>query len=116
MQVADKMIDMYEDCLDGNYESIENLMQSQPPRVAHSHVSQVVSDDEEEEDDDDDAKNARDAMRNDGSSDMMVDAIEYQSNSTSQPKRVYQPNPEATAEAEDGWVQVTSRRNRGNRN
>lgn len=56
----------------------------------------AVSDDEEEED---------------VGNDMMVDAIQ-----PAQSRPVNQPNPEATAGAEDGWVQVTSRRSRGTRN
>lgn len=66
----------------------------------------AVSDDDEddEEDGSGDVGNGRDVMRND----MMVDA--------EQPRSVNQLNLEATAEAEDGWVQVTSRRSRGTRN
>ncbi|KAG7037608.1 hypothetical protein SDJN02_01237, partial [Cucurbita argyrosperma subsp. argyrosperma] len=110
-EVAEKLIFMHEECVDGNFSSIERLRQSPLPRGAHSHVSQAMSDDEEEEDDDDDdGGNGSDGMRND----MMVDAIQQQQ----QPRAVNQPRrPEASAPAEDGWVQVTSRRSsRGTRN
>ncbi|XP_022940503.1 pre-rRNA-processing protein TSR2 homolog [Cucurbita moschata] len=111
-EVAEKLIFMHEECVDGNFSSIERLRQSPLPRGAHSHVSQAMSDDEEEEeeDDDDDGGNGGDGMRND----MMVDAIQQQQ----QPRAVNQPRrPEASAPAEDGWVQVTSRRSsRGTRN
>ncbi|XP_023524387.1 pre-rRNA-processing protein TSR2 homolog [Cucurbita pepo subsp. pepo] len=109
-EVAEKLIFMHEECVDGNFSSIERLRQSPLLRGAHSHVSQAMSDDEEEEDDDDDGGNGSDGMRND----MMVDAIQQQQQ---QPRAVNQPRPEASAPAEDGWVQVTSRRSsRGTRN
>lgn len=63
-----------------------------------------MSDDDEEEDEEE----GGDVVVGNGRRDMMVDAT--------QPRPVNQPTPEATAEAEDGWVQVTSRRSRGTRN
>ncbi|CAK9318082.1 unnamed protein product [Citrullus colocynthis] len=59
-EVAERLMVMHEECLDGNFSSIERLRQTPLPQVAHSHVSQAVSDDEEE----------------DVGNDMMVDAIQ----------------------------------------
>ncbi|TYK31303.1 pre-rRNA-processing protein TSR2 [Cucumis melo var. makuwa] len=101
-EVAERLIFMHEECVDRNFSSIERLRQSPRPQVAHAHVNQAASDD----DDDDDVE--EDVNRND----MMVDAVQP---AQSRPVN-HQLNPEATAEAEDGWVQVTSRRNRGTRN
>ena len=42
MQVAERLIVMHEECLDGNFSSIEKLRQSPLPQVARSHVSQVT--------------------------------------------------------------------------
>ncbi|KAG7024555.1 Pre-rRNA-processing protein TSR2-like protein [Cucurbita argyrosperma subsp. argyrosperma] len=106
-EVAERLIVMHEECLDGNFSSIEKLRQSPLPRVARSHVSQVMSDDDEEEDEEDEEEGG-DVVVENGRRDMMVDAIQL--------TPVNQPTPEATAEAEDGWVQVTSRRSRGTRN
>ncbi|XP_038896815.1 pre-rRNA-processing protein TSR2 homolog [Benincasa hispida] len=102
-EVAERLIVMHEECLDRNFSSIERLRQTPLPQVAH--VNQAESDDDDEEEEE--VENGRDVM----SDDLMVDAVQ-----PAQSRPVNQPNPEAAAEAEDGWVQVTSRRSRGTRN
>jgi hypothetical protein len=69
-------------------------------------------------DDDDDNNNVSgdDANENDDSSNMMLDAPESPSNLSSIDTPVNDPRPKVATEAEDGWVQVGPRRNRGKRN
>ncbi|KAA0038692.1 pre-rRNA-processing protein TSR2 [Cucumis melo var. makuwa] len=98
-EVAERLIFMHEECVDRNFSSIERLRQSPRPQVAHAHVNQVAQ------------FFHRSTLLN-RKNDMMVDAVQP---AQSRPVN-HQLNPEATAEAEDGWVQVTSRRNRGTRN
>ena len=52
---------------------------------------------------------------NDNSSNMMLDAPESLSNSSSIDMPDNEPRPKVATEAEDGWVQVERRRNRGKR-
>lgn len=42
MQVAEKLMIMHEECLEGNYNSIEKLRQAGPSTGAHQHVRQVI--------------------------------------------------------------------------
>lgn len=78
-------------------------------------------------DDDDDSDNdasGNDANKNDDlsnmmpddSSNMVLDAPESLSNSSSIDMPVNEPRPKVATEAEDGWVQVGRRGNRGKRN
>ena len=53
---------------------------------------------------------------NDDSSNMMLDAPESLSNSSSIDMPDNERRPKVATEAEDGWVQVGPRRNRGKRN
>uniref|UniRef100_A0A5B7AWZ7 Pre-rRNA-processing protein TSR2 n=1 Tax=Davidia involucrata TaxID=16924 RepID=A0A5B7AWZ7_DAVIN len=109
-EIAEKLMVMHEECLEGNYKSIESLKENIPPRVAVPHIRQAVSDDE---DSDDDNEN----LGNDDSSDMAVDPPESQSNLNQKDTMVDEPRPKEAAEAEDGWTVVSSsRRNRGRRN
>jgi pre-rRNA-processing protein TSR2 len=77
-----------------------------------------VNDDDDDEDDDvggddgNDNDDSSDVMLED-SSNMMVDAPESVSNLD---MPVNDHRPKVAAETEDGWVQVSRRRNRGKRN
>lgn len=72
---------------------------------------QVVNDD-----DDNDSVVGDDANGNDDLSNMILDAPDSQSNSNPVGIPVDQSRPKVATEGEDGWVQVSSRRNRGKRN
>ncbi|KDP23617.1 hypothetical protein JCGZ_23450 [Jatropha curcas] len=106
-EVAEKLMIMHEECLEGNYNSIENLRQAGPVTGAHQHVRQAVDDDEDEDSDDDDSM--------DDKSNMMVDAPKLQSKSNQLNMQVDEPNSQQ-AQGEDGWTVVSSRKNRGKRN
>ncbi|KAA8536951.1 hypothetical protein F0562_029429 [Nyssa sinensis] len=108
-EIAEKLMIMHEECLEGNYKSIESLKENIPPRVAVPHIRQAVSDDEDSDDD-------NESLGNEASSDMAVDPPESQSNLNQKDITVDERRPKEAAEAEDGWVVVSSRRNRGRRN
>ncbi|CAN6582075.1 unnamed protein product [Malus baccata var. baccata] len=107
-EVAEKLMFMYEDCLTGNFNSVESLREANHRRVAVPHVRQ----DNEDDDDDDDNDNEE----NDGSSSMMVDTPESQPNLNPADATSSKPTPKPAAKAEDGWEVVGPRRNRGKRN
>ncbi|XP_059437342.1 pre-rRNA-processing protein TSR2-like [Corylus avellana] len=115
-EVAEKLMIMHEECLEGNFKSIESLR-----KVSVPHVRQVVNDDDADSDNDvsgNDA-NKNDDLSNmmpDDSSNMALDAPELLSNSSYIDMPVNEPRPKLATEAEDGWVQVGRRRNRGKRN
>ncbi|XP_038716840.1 pre-rRNA-processing protein TSR2 homolog isoform X2 [Tripterygium wilfordii] len=108
-EVAEKLMIMHEECLEGNYTSIEKLRHAIPQRVNHQHIRQVANDEDDEDDDEDDR------MEDDDGPNMMVDSAGSQSSS-----RVETPvngvKSKETTQAEDGWEVVSSRRNRGKRN
>uniref|UniRef100_A0A2P2NHJ2 Uncharacterized protein MANES_08G120700 n=1 Tax=Rhizophora mucronata TaxID=61149 RepID=A0A2P2NHJ2_RHIMU len=109
-EVAEKLMIMHEECLEGNCSSIEKLRQAGPSTGIHQHIRQATEHDEDEDDDDDD----NDSMGN-GPSSMTVDAPELQSKTT----LVYKANDGSSAkdtQLEDGWTVVSANRNRGKRN
>ncbi|XP_057962513.1 pre-rRNA-processing protein TSR2-like isoform X2 [Malania oleifera] len=107
-EVAEKLMVMHEECLEGNYKSIEKLREANSRGGVVSHVKQVV--DEDNEDDDDDR-----SVGKDDSSNMIVDAPQQRSSSSTDDMQVDERMPEQVAEAEEGWVVVSSRRSRGKR-
>lgn len=74
---------------------------------------QAVNDDDDDSDEDDD----RDAnVSNSDSSNMMIDGQSSVSNLNPVDMPVNEPLPRPPAEAQDGWVVVGPRRNKGKRN
>ncbi|XP_020274203.1 pre-rRNA-processing protein TSR2 [Asparagus officinalis] len=92
-EVAEELMVMHEDCLRGNYESIEKLRKSVPMMNAVSQSKRVTNDDDDDESSDEEA------------SDMMVDEPVVPK-SGPQPKQNEMPD-------EEGWAVVAPRRNRG---
>ncbi|CAI0447002.1 unnamed protein product [Linum tenue] len=96
-EVVEKLMIMHEECLEGNYSSVEKLRSAPVPNAAatHHHITQTVIDDD---DDDSSGSEDGDKMITGGESNMMaVDSPVTQ--------------PEV-----DGWTTVvSSRRNRGRR-
>ncbi|KAE9448125.1 hypothetical protein C3L33_19984, partial [Rhododendron williamsianum] len=88
MQIAERLMIMHEECLEGNYQSIQILREADPPAVVVPQI-QVG---------------------------MVVDAPNFHSNLNRKEVMVDEPRPSETAEAEDGWTVVAPRRNRGTRN
>ncbi|XP_028754696.1 pre-rRNA-processing protein TSR2 homolog [Neltuma alba] len=98
-EVAEKLMILHEECLEGNFRSIEILREAHLKQAAHPRAMQAVNNDEDSEDDDDDEEDrARD------NSNM---AVEMQ-------MPVKESIPKAAAEAgDDGWTVVSNRRNKG---
>lgn len=97
MEVAEKLMNIYEECLEGDYSSIQKLREKRlvphvVPRV------QVISDD-----DDEDVNDDGDDMRNGIGQNMILD-----SPSTSSKKEVAPHDMEV-----DGWVTVTRKKSKG---
>ncbi|KAK6915471.1 Pre-rRNA-processing protein TSR2 [Dillenia turbinata] len=104
-EVADKLVNMYEECLEGNYGSIVKLRNA-PQTGSVSRSQEVVDDDGDNQDN----YNNENSFENNGSEDMMVDTP----NSTEMQIEEKQPNE--MAEEEDGWVKVGPLRNQGRKN
>ncbi|KAJ6682867.1 hypothetical protein OIU74_021006 [Salix koriyanagi] len=108
-EVAEKLMIMHEECLEGNYSSIQKLREAGPRTGAHQHIKQAVDNDDDSEDSDNDDR------MGDDESNMMVDAPEFQSKMHQVNKPVNEPR-DKVAQSEDGWTVVSSRRNKDKRN
>ncbi|KAI5587498.1 hypothetical protein BDE02_05G036800 [Populus trichocarpa] len=108
-EVAEKLMIMHEECLEGNYSSIQKLREAAPRTRAHQHVKQAVDSDDDSED------SGNDDKMGDDESNMMVDAPEFQSKMYPVNKPVNVPRAKE-AQSEDGWTVVSSRRNKDKRN
>lgn len=88
-EVAEKLMIMYEECLEGNYQTIQKLRGARPI----PYVKQPVVDDNDDQDDDED----------DGAPSMMMDLLDINSNNevTSQAMEV------------DEWVTISRRKKTG---
>ncbi|GLT95230.1 hypothetical protein SLE2022_129240 [Rubroshorea leprosula] len=107
-EVAEKLMVMHEECLEGNYQSIEKMRATNPPTV--THVRQV-NDDYDDNDDDDDG------MGDDNTTSMMLDVPNSRPNLNPVDKPTDEPKSKQWAEAaDDGWTVVSSRRNKGRKN
>ncbi|GAA0163201.1 hypothetical protein LIER_19123 [Lithospermum erythrorhizon] len=100
-EIAEKLMIMHEECLEGNYNSILSLKEADPPRRVPTYIQQ---------DDSDDDNTTDEIMSNDDLSAMVVEAPATGS-------RHSQLNVIDSPPADDGWTVVGgSKRNRGRRN
>ncbi|OIV89624.1 hypothetical protein TanjilG_14795 [Lupinus angustifolius] len=113
-EVAENLMVMHEEFLDGNFTSIANLREANLKQSAHPHVTQIVNDDEDDEEEDGD--NEESIIRDDNSSNMNVDIPKYESNVNSMNGQVSNPLPTVSGEANDGWIAVSNRRNKVRKN
>ncbi|KAL1220841.1 hypothetical protein V5N11_016849 [Cardamine amara subsp. amara] len=102
-EVTDKLLDLYEECLEGNYKTVENLRNTNPRTSASVVKVSNGNDDEDEESDDEDEDTN---MNHDQTTDMMVDASDH--------KPEAMPVDEPVAD--DGWTVVSTKKNKGKRN
>ncbi|XP_009801789.1 uncharacterized protein LOC107807895 [Nicotiana tabacum] len=108
-EVAEKLMFMHEECLEGNFNSIKLLRETNVGRKPATYVRQDASDDDNSSDD------GNENLGN-NSSDMAIDSVETQSN-LGQPMVVDEPVVKQPAAVdEDGWTKVATRRNKGRRN
>ncbi|XAR52506.1 hypothetical protein NMG60_11020627 [Bertholletia excelsa] len=105
-EIAEKLMIMHEECLEGNYKSIQILKESIPPRGGVPHIRQAADDNDDDEDEDNESGNG-------DLSEMVVDANEAQPNLPHKDMVVDERKPNPMAEADDGWTVVSSRKNRG---
>ncbi|XP_028752430.1 pre-rRNA-processing protein TSR2 homolog [Neltuma alba] len=93
-EVAEKLMVLHEECLEGNFRSIEILREASLKQAARPDPKELVNNDEDDDEDDDSDEDSDMAVE------MEVPAMESM--------------PKAAAEAEgDGWTVVSRRRNKG---
>ncbi|XP_077250339.1 uncharacterized protein LOC143889852 isoform X2 [Tasmannia lanceolata] len=99
-EVAEQLMIVHEDCLQGNFESIEKLRKLETPAIAVSQSRQVIDENADESSDEE-------------ASGMEVDEQKANPNPKSKGRVVDELKPIQSAEAEEGWSVVSSKRNRG---
>ncbi|XP_061347707.1 uncharacterized protein LOC133293187 [Gastrolobium bilobum] len=112
-EVAENLMVMHQECLQGNFRSIEILREANLKQAAHPHVTQIVNDDEDVEDEDEDDDDDENIIGVDNSSNMDLDIPKSESKLNSVKKPVNGP---LTKVSGDGWVVVSNRRNKGRQN
>lgn len=110
-EVAENLMVMHEECLEGNFRSIEILKEANLKQAAHPRVAQIVNDDEDEDDDNDE-----NIIGASNSSNMDVDIPKSESDMNSVNRPVNGTLPKVAAEADDEWTVVSNRRNKGRKN
>ncbi|WVZ07684.1 hypothetical protein V8G54_021030 [Vigna mungo] len=108
-EVAEKLMVMHEEFLDGNFSSFENLRKANLEQATHPHTAQIVNDGEDDSDEDGDDETM---IVDSNSSSMNTEIPRSHSNNNS----VNEPRPNVSGEADDGWVVVSNRRNKGRKN
>jgi len=111
-EVAENLMVMHEECLEGNFRSIEILKEANLKQPAHPRVAQIVNEDDDDEDDDHDQH----ISGADNSSNMDVDIPNFESDTNSVNRPVNVPLSKDAAEADDGWVVVSNKKNKGRKN
>ncbi|KAI4374925.1 hypothetical protein MLD38_012861 [Melastoma candidum] len=99
-EVAEKLMILHEECLDGNFTSIQKLREASAMEAGHSRISKVVDDEDE------------DCSDTDESMEMAVDAPENRPCRAPEIVMVKEPKP-AQAVDPDGWTVVGSKKNKG---
>ncbi|MED6210143.1 hypothetical protein PIB30_061382 [Stylosanthes scabra] len=119
-EVAENLMVMHEECLEGNFATIEHYRHAIVNQASHSRVApQIVNDDDEDEEDDDvqGGQNVESSSRQASSSNMDVDIPKSESNMSSGNMPVdNKPLKKDTGDAEDGWVVVSKKKNNARKN
>ncbi|XLS71133.1 hypothetical protein HN51_027999 [Arachis hypogaea] len=112
-EVAKNLMVMHEECLEGNFVTIERYRQAIVNQAAHPRA--VPQDDDEDEEDDDvqGGQNGESSARQ-ATSNMDVDIPKSESNMSSGNMRIDdEPLKKDAGEAEDGWVVVSKKKKQG---
>ncbi|WJX61050.1 hypothetical protein P8452_46185 [Trifolium repens] len=110
-EIAEELMIMHEECLSGNFGSVERLREASRNPTAYPRAEQFVNGDED--DDDSDENNIED---DDDSANMDVDIQRSISNLNSMNRTVNGPQPTVAGEEDDGWTCVSRRKNKGRKN
>ncbi|WJX34831.1 hypothetical protein P8452_22904 [Trifolium repens] len=134
-EIAEELMIMHEECLSGNFGSVERLREASRNPTTYPRAEQFVNGDEDDddsddnniEDDDDDSANMDvDIQRSmnrtvngpqptvAGEAD--VDIQKSESNLNSMNNTVNEPQPKVAGEEDDGWTSVSRRKNKGRKN
>ncbi|KAL1339697.1 hypothetical protein AAHE18_U058200 [Arachis hypogaea] len=119
IEVAENLMDMHEECLEGNFVTIERYRQAIVNQAAHPRAIVNDKDDDEDEEDDDvqGGQNGESSARQATSSNMDVDIPKSESNMSSGNMRIDdEPLKKDAGEAEDGWVVVSKKKNKVRKN
>ncbi|KAJ1689923.1 hypothetical protein LUZ63_014078 [Rhynchospora breviuscula] len=98
-EVAEQLMIMHEECLKGQYESIQKLKQLAPQRNAVSQSKLVANDEDDESSDEEGLEDS-----------MAVEEARQEGMDVDQSKTVAKPQPDP-----EGWTVVANRRNKGRR-
>ncbi|MED6131444.1 hypothetical protein PIB30_009925 [Stylosanthes scabra] len=116
-EVAENLMVMHEECLEGNFATIEHYRQAILNQASHSRAApQIVNNDDDDEEDDDvqGSQNVESSARQAAtSSNMDVDIPKSDSNMNSGNMPVDDGH---AGEAEDGWVVVSKKKNKPRKN
>lgn len=96
-------------CLEGNFDSIKRLKETNAPNVSYNRQAGSNDDDE---DDNSDNTGEHDSLE----TEMEVDAPECQLSLNQQGSTANEPSLKQAPEVVDGWTVVASRHSRGRRN
>lgn len=109
-EVAEDLMIMYGECLEGNFSSVERLREASRNPAAYSGVQKIVNGNGDEDDDSDEN------IEDDNSANMDVDIPKSESNLNSMNKTFNGSQPDNPGEGDDGWSVVSRRKNKGRKN
>ncbi|CAN6439737.1 unnamed protein product [Victoria cruziana] len=122
-EVAEQLMTLHEECLQGNFESLLRLRSSSNVRVAVSGSRQVVNENEDDSSDDDMALDVdMQEKKNSGGSSAIQPSLQITvqnggDGSAQEPNHASDmsvgSHVQESKDAGDGWTVITSRRNRG---
>ncbi|GAU32514.1 hypothetical protein TSUD_317200 [Trifolium subterraneum] len=137
-EVAEELMIMHEECLSGNFGSVERLREASHNQAAYPRAEQFVNGNEDDDDSDeniieDDSANMdvdiQKSISNLNSTNSTVnvpqpkvageadaDIQKSKSNLNSTNTTVNEPQPKAADEADDGWTPVSRRKIKGRKN
>ncbi|GFQ01525.1 hypothetical protein PHJA_002296400 [Phtheirospermum japonicum] len=110
-EIAEKMMVMHEECVEGNFDSIKKLKETNVPSVSYNRQPGSNDDDDSDDDDDDD-----DNMGGEKSMEMDVDLPQLQPSRNQNGATTDESSVKEAPEVVDGWIVVSSKRNKGRRN
>ncbi|CAA0818828.1 Pre-rRNA-processing protein TSR2- conserved region [Striga hermonthica] len=112
-EIAEKLMFMREECLEGNFDSIKTLRESDVPTFFYNRQSGSNDHDDSDDDDEDDDNDDNNLVEQNSTEMEVDDDPQLQSDHTQ--KGSMNPEP-SVPKLDDGWTVVASKRNRGKKN